>query len=323
MLVDLRNIYPQCPDILKPGEMDPKGNCSLRFKLFLTLYRLKVASSFNLMERIFGWSASAIWEWFQIIVKLMFRRMNHLHDGFLNFMGSQWQLEQVEAWRHKHLMNDTLNAFVERIEVINADCAKERLANRINLETWIGSVGAADCTFSVRPRITERVLEAHGEDANADRMYTDYAKIHAYKLLILTSHSIDGSPKFVLHVGLTPGSVSDNAIYTSEFERIKLKLIAEACVLGDHAFHKCLCIIVPYTNHQIAFVSTRFDRSNFNHIHSSDRMTSEHGVNIMKQFGVVRGRDDYRMFEDENLYVQSVKVCQALHNFKMLNGLRF
>ena len=53
----------------------------------------------------------------------------------------------------------------------------------------------------------------------------------------------------------------------------------------------------------------------FNHVHSGDRMCSEHGVGFLKNWGIVRGRNDIILFEDQDLFYSSVKVCWALHNY--------
>jgi hypothetical protein len=56
----------------------------------------------------------------------------------------------------------------------------------------------------------------------------------------------------------------------------------------------------------------------FNYSHSSDRMTSEHGVMYMKQWGIFRGRADIRLFENDENYMNSMHCVWSLHNFVML-----
>jgi len=48
-------------------------------------------------------------------------------------------------------------------------------------------------------------------------------------------------------------------------------------------------------------------------------MTSEHGVNRMKDWGDVRGRSDIRLFENEEQVEMVLKVVQAINNFSALN----
>jgi hypothetical protein len=183
----------------------------------------------------------------------------------------------------------------------------------------VGSLGAYDATYSIRPRILPSTLEHNGEDPTVDRMYSDYAKCHAYKLLIFTSHGINERPKFILWIQVGPGSNHDNPLLVTALQEIKSKIIPQAFGLGDHAFHGCFGVVVPY--HHLQMLGTNAVRmSNFNHTHSSDRMTSEHGVMYMKLWGAVRGRNDFRLFEKEDLYYAAVEVCWAMHNYKALDG---
>jgi hypothetical protein len=52
LLPALQLAFPRSPISLKPGEIT--CFCSVRFKLFLTLYRNKTGSSHKLMEKLFG-----------------------------------------------------------------------------------------------------------------------------------------------------------------------------------------------------------------------------------------------------------------------------
>jgi len=60
-------------------------------KLFLTLFRLKTASSFHAMESLFGWGSSSLQEWYDLIINMMQMELHYFHEGFVNFMGEDWQ----------------------------------------------------------------------------------------------------------------------------------------------------------------------------------------------------------------------------------------
>ncbi len=57
LLPDLRAKWPNCPPTAGPDEHPEFG--TLRFKLFLTLFRLRRYQPYQSMEVTFGWSASA------------------------------------------------------------------------------------------------------------------------------------------------------------------------------------------------------------------------------------------------------------------------
>ena len=96
-------MHPNCPEILEPHQRSPF--CSLRFKLFLVLFRLKVGCSFHQMESIFGWGTSSIQEWFEAIITIMHIHMHCYHDGILIHLGRQWQENEIMAWFVKHIVD--------------------------------------------------------------------------------------------------------------------------------------------------------------------------------------------------------------------------
>jgi hypothetical protein len=65
----LARAFPRCPEILHKDEYSI--NCSRRFKLFLTLYRLKSGPSHHLMAKLFGWCFSSIKEWHSKVLYLL------------------------------------------------------------------------------------------------------------------------------------------------------------------------------------------------------------------------------------------------------------
>jgi hypothetical protein len=54
----------------------------------------------------------------------------------------------------------------------------------------------------------------------------------------------------------------------------------------------------------------------FNKSHSSDRMCSEHGMRLMKEWGILRGRSDCRLIESDDLFRVTVHAVWALINYK-------
>jgi hypothetical protein len=235
-------------------------------------------------------------------------------------MGVQWQQEENALWKLKNLFekNDYLT-FLARIDSINEDAIRKGETRRFNREEFEGSLGAWDATYSVRPRIEPSILAGNGEDPTADRLYSDYPKCHAYKLILFTSHGIRSKKKFIMWLGVGPGGAHDNPLLVGAQRLLKRKLLRKARNgLGDHAFHGCHGVIVPYTNMQMLGANA-VGMGHFNHSHSSDRMTSEHGVMYMKLWGVIRGRCDVRLYEDETLYYAAVDVCWALHNYKSVD----
>ena len=69
LLPDLRAKWPNCPPTAGPDEHPEFG--TLRFKLFLTLFRLRRYQPYQSMEVTFGWSASAIGVWCDTILAIM------------------------------------------------------------------------------------------------------------------------------------------------------------------------------------------------------------------------------------------------------------
>ena len=83
----LRQSFPRCPEILGPGETSPF--METRFRLFLCLYRLKQASTFQQMEVTFGWAASTLQESFDVVMRILVYHMHNYHEGFLDFKGKR------------------------------------------------------------------------------------------------------------------------------------------------------------------------------------------------------------------------------------------
>lgn len=307
----------EAPDSTRSGI---RSTAEIRFKLFVCLYRLRHASSFRQMEALFGWASSAIQEWWRVIIPILYGYLYNYHLGFLDHMGHRWQLSQAMNWRAKrvHIEMD-YDAFLERIDAQNAAGPKSR-APIVNKNKFIGSIGAVDGTYSLRCRMKDPILDLSEEGVEQDIYYTSYKKCHAYKLVLVTSHC---TRKFILALAISPGSASDGAVYSQRLVSfLRQKCIPEAAFLGDHAFHSATMVISPWPTAVITapvVSEEKQRRERFNSGHSSDRMCSEHGNRFLKMWGVVRGRSDHDMFNDESDYEKAVHVCWALHNYKRLN----
>lgn len=96
----LRQCFPRCPETLAPGETSPF--METRFRLFLCLYRLKQASTFQQMEVTFGWAASTLQESFDVVLRILVHHLYNYHEGFLDFKGKRWQATQLMRWCLKH-----------------------------------------------------------------------------------------------------------------------------------------------------------------------------------------------------------------------------
>jgi hypothetical protein len=229
LLPALKKLFPHSPVTLKPHETSPYA--SIRFKLFVTIYRMRFASSFPLMSKIFGWCVSSLQEWYNAIAHMMRNQMVMFGAGFLEYMGPYWQEAEINKWRTRHLVEkNDLAGFVHRAREHNADAVKKNLHEIIDVDVF------------------ERV----------------------------------------------GGSIG-----------------------GDHAFHTCRRMICPYSANNVLSGRAQI-KTAFNHSLSADRMTSEHGVMYMKQWGIFRGRGDIRLFENEENYINSMHCVWSLHNYMML-----
>jgi len=57
----------------------------------------------------------------------------------------------------------------------------------------------------------------------------------------------------------------------------------------------------------------------FNKNHSSERICSEHGIGKLKQWGFMRGRNDFPLYSSNTKFRDITKVCWALTNFSTLH----
>lgn len=67
--------FPHSPVIVNTSSDICGDYCSVRMKLFLTLFRLKNACSFYFMSGLFGWSPGALQRWYDLTIIAMYERM--------------------------------------------------------------------------------------------------------------------------------------------------------------------------------------------------------------------------------------------------------
>lgn len=316
----LKQEFPHSPWILLPNEIAPY--CSIRMKVFMFLFRMKNGCSFAFMEGLFGWCKSVLQHQFERILHIAFVYLHPFHQGILQYMDyhHNFQAKSISSWNIHHTLENNFQDFKNRLVELNVDANLQGYGDIMNENIFMGSIGAVDGTYSVRPRIGRDVLQRHGEDANADRMYSEYVKQHAHKLVIATSHGLCNFPKLILAVEMGSGAASDASVFELLHDRLLPHLDQHAALLGDNAYHRCKRCIVPYNAIDMVNYADNMDCRHFNHTLSSDRMASEHGVGYMKYWGVIRGRDDIVLFEKDELFKEAVYVAQALHNFKALLG---
>lgn len=318
---DLKEKFPRSPNTLGANEKHPY--MSRRMKLFLFLYRLKQGATFHCMEPLFGWSTSVLQETFCVILEIIVRRMFKFHHGFLAYKGIQWQHSQMRIWTAKHCLKGDYDDFIERIKLINRDAEKNHIPPRVEETRFLGSLYAIDGTFSVRPRVTDSIVRQNDGDTASDPLYSNYIKMHAYKLMPVVSHHFEEDPKYILWIAIGPGSVSDNALGQQAIHEMHGSgLHPQATGLGDHAFHGLEGVIPPYTKLNMSTNAAR-NMPTFNVSHSGDRMCSEHGIRLLKLWGAIRGRTDCRLFENESLFTASVLAAWALTNYKACGCVPF
>ena len=106
----LEDCFPRCPNTMADAD-DTHNYGSRRLKLFITMYRLKLANSFREMEVIFGWNHSVLESWFNSVLDILHKRLYNFHQGFLKYKGEHWQYNELIAWRNKHSIIGTYDGF--------------------------------------------------------------------------------------------------------------------------------------------------------------------------------------------------------------------
>jgi len=202
------------------SENDSSRNfCDNRFRLFTVLYRLKLASSFSCMEVIFGWCKSNLQEWFDVIIQILDESLHPMHVGIMESNGHAnkvWQQKKAMAWMQHHEQQQTHLLFEDRLQEHNR--IKRRIpSNESNV--ILGCIGAVDCTYSIRCRVSDRRYQEQilrtRTSVNTDTCYSEHIKHHAYKLSLITSHKYGDGQKLILDVAvcLEAGTTSDSSVF--------------------------------------------------------------------------------------------------------------
>jgi hypothetical protein len=270
------------------------------------------------MECTFGWCKSSLQEWFELVLWILHKKLISYHRGFLKTKGHLWQRQHVAAWVAKHNRDGNLQSFVDKVQHQNKKLRESRNPESIDIGQFFGSLFAVDGTYSVRTATSDKQLTDWGESRETDRMWTDYKKIHGYKLIVAMSHGLEGSPKYILKLVYGCARPSDASVYNIMVPELIEDVIPQAAGLGDAAFHAAKLIIAPYTSLETGPQQSREKQKNrkaFNHDHSSDRMVSEHGMRYIKLWGAVRGRDDTNLFNNDDTVKRVFEVVWGLHNY--------
>lgn len=246
---DLRRLFPHSPMTLKKGET--ALYCENRLKLFLTLYRLKTACSFGHLEVIFGWDKSSIIVWFRKIVSMLNLKLKSYHIDIIETLGGiPWVKEQAKLWRdHAAGQPDEIIDFLTRINYLNVEKNKIPTARRNSNEaeanedsmadTYIGSIGAVDCTYSVLPRISNKEYENAGLNPTIDTMYSEFVKEHAWKLSVITCHALGPFSQLILSVTKHVANTGDSSAFS--FNQLH-RLIKYLCDGGIFFLGDVICI---------------------------------------------------------------------------------
>jgi DDE superfamily endonuclease len=314
----LEHLFPRSPSYLPVSRNHSHQFSSRRMKLFLFLFRCKLGASFKQMEGIFGWSSAAICRWFEAMIFTIPVAMQRYNKDFLRFKGQNWQRKAATEWSQQRLAENSFHLYLDRIRSQNA---RHGVAtNEVNTidENIIGSLGAADGTISVCPQISQTVLVSQGEEPGSDRMYCQYKKTHGWKLLAFISHAKGPTgKKYILKVKSSVGSTFDGTLYAAMIPDIMEDLIPGIFFLGDHAFHRQLLALCPYTATECAASIMEGPGMNrYNQNHSSSRMCSEHGMRYLKSWGIIRGRSDHWLFSTSEMFESALDTVWALHNYQ-------
>ena len=86
-----------------------------------------------------------------------------------------WQARQVFQWSVRHMSTvtgttATYESFKKRIQHINEEVTQRGLPPRISKDA-IGSLGAYDCTYFIRPGISAEILNQNDEDPRVCFIY--------------------------------------------------------------------------------------------------------------------------------------------------------
>ncbi len=327
---DLKLLYPYCPMELKNDDHEAQTSvhyvrgCENKLKLFMCLYRLKTGCSFRHMEVIFGWAHNSIVEWFEVICLLLNRKLETYHVNIMDTLGPNWIQHQANIWKEKVVEEGKFEHFQRRfVDHNRKDKKKKIMIPSDDEETFMGSIGAVDGTYTLRCRVSRKRYSEAGHDPSKDIMYSDFIKQHAWKLSVITSHSIGPYQQLLLNVSVHPANVSDTAAYSfGQMPEFRKYIPLGCCLLGDMAYLDDFFVLPPYPTQSINIAKSddRVFMASYNHEHSSYRSCAEHGIAFLKQWGIVRGRSDLDQFSSDDWYKCCLQICWGLHNFFVLTS---
>mmetsp|Transcript_25606 Transcript_25606/g.37837 ORF Transcript_25606/g.37837 Transcript_25606/m.37837 type:complete len:430 (+) Transcript_25606:6471-7760(+) len=317
----LKLVFPNCEVIAK----DKNKYCEVRFKLFLTLFHLKMGVPYEAMSTIFGWCKSSIAQWCTDIRKRVIKPGLRKYRNILSTLGLDWQRQQATQWKSEHLLDGTYVSFKNRIRFQNNYNAQRGVCRNIcDVEQFWASIGAVDGTYSITTRM-ELELNHEGETLVDDVMYSDYLGGHAYKLLVVTSHKdLRIGKKLIILVLVAPGNTADSVMWDRAWSILRPQILISGSVfLGDNAYHNCSNVIAPYAQWHMNTMSTveKANATTFNSDHSRRRIDSENAIAELKEWASIRGRGDISLFYDQTTFEDAVACVLGLNNFRSMIAL--
>lgn len=319
----LSQLFPNSPSVVG---LEGSHYCERRFKLFLTLFHLKMGVSYENMSSIFGWCKSAIGEWCNRIQRMMTRSL----DGFIHVLengtlSQAWQRRQADMFKMEHQLKSNWHFFKERMLFQNR-YQTERTKSppfRFDIERlFMGSIGAVDGTYTVSVAFKTTTLNDDGDKNPDDAYYCKYLGEHGYKLLVLTSHKDPayGNKKIILQVLVGPAPTSDAVMWDKCVGGLLPYLIDGVVFVGDNAFQDSQLVIAPYAAwHLLNFTTEdRAAAGSFNNHHSGRRIDSENCIGELKEWAIVRGRDDVKLFDNQDYFEDAIKCVWGLINYRTM-----
>jgi hypothetical protein len=276
------------------GDEEEEEKCrfsSTSFRLFVVLFVLRTGTPREQCRFHFGWGGSTIDDWVRDILPIVDEEM----EEYREFPTDEEQANMATE-HYFYLMG--LDRSGKLIEMYN----KRMQANGGGVFT--GAMSSVDGTYSITPRPDDEVQED---------LYTGYKKIHARKLLVMNSLFT----KAILAIILAPAKVADPMVWLASKQRALL--VKLAVMLGDDAFIGYPEIIPPFPKAAIAGMhdlnpSMAVAMEQWNHAHSSNRISSEHVIGSLKDWAWVRGTAKFKMAASHEKFALGVRVIHSLHN---------
>jgi hypothetical protein len=163
-------------------------------------------------------------------------------------------------------------------------------------------------------------------DPEKDSLYSEYIKVHAWKLSVVTAHNVGPFKKLILGVTKHLANTADSPAFTYAQCIILSKYLINGGIFlhGDQAYMDDNYVLPPYASARISASPGHIQTEmlHYNTVHSSHRVCAEHGIGALKKWAIVRGRSDKRIFEDDKTFSDALHVCWGLTNFLILHRQR-